>query len=390
MPSFEDEGRGADRGTTSIPFYNFSSQRSTEKLRPLPLSTPQGTTNILPNSYNGTESTNGSAKGVNSVAPNADVLQSIPNGRSSGSTYSRERRSRDGSTPSTPSGAPVENGGRSSAPSSASRKAMEMDGPIFVPIENGNPVESSGQASPKAATMANGDGTMQSSSPIESTHPQTNTSSIAASRSSGYSKPLETGNLQTKLHSHSNSTNRYSSPPALSPSGADTSGSSLSSATHHPGLTQLRHRHTLQVPKLQPSRTSREYSSNISDDIATSSGRFSPTVSGGRRASMTLGRRPTRSIHSDMHADEVAQDEDAARWTEAIRIKRASRRRRKEEDDDDRVIVGIKVDQHHVNWVTAYNMLTGIRFCVSRTNAKIDRELTDADFDAKHKFSFDM
>lgn len=105
---------------------------------------------------------------------------------------------------------------------------------------------------------------------------------------------------------------------------------------------------------------------------------------------MTLGRRPTRSIHSDMHADEVAQDEDAARWTEAIRIKRASRRRRKEEDDDDRVIVGIKVDQHHVNWVTAYNMLTGIRFCVSRTNAKIDRELTDADFDAKHKFSFDM
>lgn len=53
-------------------------------------------------------------------------------------------------------------------------------------------------------------------------------------------------------------------------------------------------------------------------------------------------------------------------------------------------MVGTKVDQNHVNWVTAYNMLTGIRFTVSRTNAKLDRELTDADFEAKHKFSFDI
>jgi 1-phosphatidylinositol-4-phosphate 5-kinase len=27
---------------------------------------------------------------------------------------------------------------------------------------------------------------------------------------------------------------------------------------------------------------------------------------------------------------------------------------------------------------------------VSRTNAKLDRPLTDADFEARHKFSFDM
>jgi 1-phosphatidylinositol-4-phosphate 5-kinase len=53
-------------------------------------------------------------------------------------------------------------------------------------------------------------------------------------------------------------------------------------------------------------------------------------------------------------------------------------------------MVGTKVDQNHVNWVTAYNMLTGIRFTVSRTNAKLDRDLTDADFDARHKFSFDI
>jgi 1-phosphatidylinositol-4-phosphate 5-kinase len=53
-------------------------------------------------------------------------------------------------------------------------------------------------------------------------------------------------------------------------------------------------------------------------------------------------------------------------------------------------VVGTKVDHNHANWVTAYNMLTGIRFVVSRINAKMDRDLTDEDFSACHKFSFDM
>jgi 1-phosphatidylinositol-4-phosphate 5-kinase len=105
---------------------------------------------------------------------------------------------------------------------------------------------------------------------------------------------------------------------------------------------------------------------------------------------MSLMRRNTRSVHSDMHLEDIPQDTETARWTDAVRQKRASRRKRKEEEEDDRVMVGTKVDQHHVNWVTAYNMLTGIRFTVSRTNAKIDRELTDQDFDARHKFSFDI
>lgn len=91
-----------------------------------------------------------------------------------------------------------------------------------------------------------------------------------------------------------------------------------------------------------------------------------------------------------MPRDEIALDEDAARWAEAIRQKRASKRRRKEEEDDDRVLVGTKVDESHANWVTAYNMLTGIRVSVSRTNAKLDRELTDADFEAKQKSTFDI
>lgn len=91
-----------------------------------------------------------------------------------------------------------------------------------------------------------------------------------------------------------------------------------------------------------------------------------------------------------MPHDEVAPDEDAMLWAEAVRQKRASKRKRKEEEDDDRVLVGTKVDQNHANYVTAYNMLTGIRFTVSRTNAKLDRALTDADFGASHKMTFDM
>jgi 1-phosphatidylinositol-4-phosphate 5-kinase len=103
-----------------------------------------------------------------------------------------------------------------------------------------------------------------------------------------------------------------------------------------------------------------------------------------------LVRRATRTgAAADLHSEEALTDEDAARWAETIKQKRA-RKKRREEEDDDRVIVGTKVDQNHVNWVTAYNMLTGIRFVVSRINAKMDRELTPADFQAKHKFSFDM
>ncbi len=183
--------------------------------------------------------------------------------------------------------------------------------------------------------------------------------------------------------------NRFSSPPAM-PSSTDHKASSAPS----PHTNQ---RHTLQIPKISTTTTrpSREFSFNVgqSEDTLSAPGRTSPVAADAprnRRASMGLVRRTTKPILQDGHVDEYPPDEDARRWTEAIRQKRASRRKRKEEEDDERVIVGTKVDQGHVNWVTAYNMLTGIRFTVSRTNAKMDRELTEADFDARHKFSFDI
>ncbi|KAF2176334.1 SAICAR synthase-like protein [Zopfia rhizophila CBS 207.26] len=177
-----------------------------------------------------------------------------------------------------------------------------------------------------------------------------------------------------------NSTYRVSSPPAFNHNSP--------ASQQHP--YRLQHRHTLEVPKVSTSRARDFQNQNSTDDVVTASGRFSPNTPTRRRGSMSLARRATRSIHSDMHLEEVPQDEDVARWAEHIRQKRASKRKRKEDEDDDRVVVGTKVDQNHVNWVTAYNMLTGIRFTVSRTNAKMDRELTDADFEAKHKFSFDI
>ena len=166
------------------------------------------------------------------------------------------------------------------------------------------------------------------------------------------------------------------------------SGTATSSL--QPVAPRIQHRHTLEVPRLSTSRTSRDFSlPNTVNDAASEGGRLTPTPRT-PRASNTLARGIIRSIHSDMYLDEIPPDTDMARWTETVRQKRASRRRRKEEEEDDRVVVGTKVDMHHVNWVTAYNMLTGIRFTVSRTHAKIDRDLTDADFDARHKFSFDI
>ncbi|KAJ4293042.1 Phosphatidylinositol-4-phosphate 5-kinase [Collariella sp. IMI 366227] len=162
---------------------------------------------------------------------------------------------------------------------------------------------------------------------------------------------------------------------------------SSSGALQSPPVPGIKHRHTLEVPKVSSARGSRD-----GVDAAFASGRFSPTAGGvgTRRASLSLVRRNTRSLHSDGPRDEVVPDEDALRWAEAYRQKRASKRRRREIEDDDRVLVGTKVDETHANWVTAYNMLTGIRVAVSRTNAKLDRPLTDADFDVKQKSTFDI
>ncbi|KAI9676844.1 MAG: Phosphatidylinositol-4-phosphate 5-kinase [Caeruleum heppii] len=322
---------------------------------------------------------NAGTKLLNGLQPHdshtSGSLHSLPNGRPSGtfSISSRDKlASRDGST--TSSGRPTfENGRRSPGPQSGLSRSLPAEVTYFPSTADGRP--------PSSSTQPMMDGEPMDRSRPRASHDATVTPSTSPPDSGPLKPPSRSG------------PHRFSSPPTVSNSNTATGAPSASSSSQNLNPPPLKHRHTLQVPRLSTSRTSRDFSAPISTssgDILSPSGRFSPTASSARRGSLTLGRRTTRSIHSDLHVDEVPQDEDAARWSEAIRYKRASKRRKKEDDDDDRVVIGTKVDQHHVNWVTAYNMLTGIRFTVSRTNAKMDRVLTDADFNAKHKFSFDI
>ncbi|KAH8099905.1 SAICAR synthase-like protein [Cristinia sonorae] len=57
---------------------------------------------------------------------------------------------------------------------------------------------------------------------------------------------------------------------------------------------------------------------------------------------------------------------------------------------DEKPLVGNLIGEDHVNYVLMYNMLTGIRIAVSRCQAKIRRPLSDEDFTACHKYSFDI
>ncbi|KAI1295276.1 hypothetical protein F5Y03DRAFT_387425 [Xylaria venustula] len=206
-------------------------------------------------------------------------------------------------------------------------------------------------------------------------------SSETAYGSYGQANPPTSPSAAAQDRSQASEPQRFSSPASFPPP-----ASSSSPALHTTTAGGVRQRHNLEVPKPQTGRASRD-----SNDTAYASGRFSPSPAGpsARRGSLSLGRRNTRSLHSDVHRDEVVPDDDALRWAEAYRRKRAGKKRR-EEEDDDRVLVGTKVDENHANWTTAYNMLTGIRVSVSRTNAKLDRALTDEDFEAKQKSTFDI
>lgn len=220
--------------------------------------------------------------------------------------------------------------------------------------------------------------------------PLTSNSTLPPVKESSPAQPSSNTGPDGRLRAPGSTVHRASSPPAFQNPTSPVSNPQGSSAALRPD--GLRQRHTLEVPKLANSRTSRdsqEHPIGSMEGVISSTGRFSPNTPTKRRGSLQMARRVTRSINSDMHHDELPPDEDVTRWTEHIKAKRASKKARVDTDDD-RVVVGTKVDEHHVNWVTAYNMLTGIRFTVSRTNAKLDRQLTDADFDAKNKFSFDI
>jgi 1-phosphatidylinositol-4-phosphate 5-kinase len=72
---------------------------------------------------------------------------------------------------------------------------------------------------------------------------------------------------------------------------------------------------------------------------------------------------------------------------EQIQRERLSKRV-KQAEETPQVLVGNLISEGHVKYVLMYNMLTGIRTALSRTQAKIKR--TDEDYTAHHKYTFDM
>jgi 1-phosphatidylinositol-4-phosphate 5-kinase len=312
---------------------------------------------------------------MNGNLPNGSpVMQSMPNGRPLKPVSIDKRLSQDEAPSRRSRGDRAESDSLNRSPErrANSSELLHRDDGYFASVHSTDSKDRfGGTTKVKMGQMDSFDGTKEASKDFV---PHVG---LVSGASTASSQQPQVGDAATNLQVPT-SAHRVSSPPTFNHNSP--------APSQHP--YRLQQRHTLEVPKLSPARP--RDTPNSADDVISASGRFSPTAGGRRRGSMSLVRRTTRSVNSDMPQDDVAQDEDAARWAEHIRQKRASKRKRKEDEDEDRVVVGTKVDQHHVNWVTAYNMLTGIRFTVSRTNAKMDRDLTDADFDAKHKFSFDM
>ncbi|KAJ2792945.1 Phosphatidylinositol-4-phosphate 5-kinase, partial [Coemansia guatemalensis] len=54
------------------------------------------------------------------------------------------------------------------------------------------------------------------------------------------------------------------------------------------------------------------------------------------------------------------------------------------------LMIGTQISPGHANYVLMYNMLTGIRVSVSRCEAKDSRPVRADDYDAQHKYSFDV
>lgn len=104
-----------------------------------------------------------------------------------------------------------------------------------------------------------------------------------------------------------------------------------------------------------------------------------------------LGGRAASHLTLALDDGELSEElvSDMQQQAEQIRRERLSKRV-KHADDPPSVAVGNLIGEGHVNYVLMYNMLTGIRIAVSRTQAKIKRSLTDEDFTARHKYSFDL
>ena len=145
----------------------------------------------------------------------------------------------------------------------------------------------------------------------------------------------------------------------------------------HPTLATLPRQFPPTVPEEQGASTATEIKSPVSPLYRhpTGGGASSPIIerdsansrySLRRRASTSpsVVRRNSRPYANPDVPQDGNMDEEALRYSEEIRKKRESKRRWREAEDEDRVIMGNKVDMNHPNYITAYNMLTGLRVAV--------------------------
>lgn len=108
----------------------------------------------------------------------------------------------------------------------------------------------------------------------------------------------------------------------------------------------------------------------------------------------TIDPSSVRNRNSTVTTGSKIQNVDSAtveieRMRNSILSKRENKKRQKTVSDDDKVLVGNQVGEGHVNYVIAYNMLTGIRVAVSRCSG-IMQPIRDQDFKLSKKLVFDV
>ena len=154
-------------------------------------------------------------------------------------------------------------------------------------------------------------------------------------------------------------------PPPVGPSRRNTTGGLLagSLSRHAPGVAQ------------QPSHDTM--------DVGAEFGELASDIQ--LQAEQIRKERLTKRAKAAQEAENLkAEQQEGHKLTRTTSLVRALSNR------EEKPLVGSLIGEGHANYVLMFNMLTGIRVAVSRCQAKIRRPLTEEDFKAAHKYSFDL
>ncbi|KAI0918303.1 hypothetical protein AcW1_009781 [Taiwanofungus camphoratus] len=182
-------------------------------------------------------------------------------------------------------------------------------------------------------------------------------------------------------HSAHMSVDGYLQPPpvsSLKPSRRNTTGSSAPPAHASSSVSRMKTMHT-PGPEHARSPSGEEEDGDAEGALASDIQQQAEQI----RRERISKRAKAQQEAEKAKAEAVA--ERASLLTRTTSLMRGSSGR-----GDDRPLVGNLIGEGHVNYVLMYNMLTGIRIAVSRCQAKIRRPLTDEDYTARHKYSFDI